>query len=47
MRKVIAAINMTLDGVCDHTQGIADDEIHHHPDLYSSVDGRKRFKIIG
>ncbi|HLT24950.1 MAG TPA: hypothetical protein VK004_07485 [Ignavibacteria bacterium] len=43
MRKVIAAINMTLDGICDHTQGIADDEIH----LYSSVDGRKRFKIIG
>ncbi len=30
MRKVIAAINMTLDGFCDHTAGIADDEIHEH-----------------
>lgn len=30
MRKLIAAINMTLDGFCDHTAGIADDEIHHH-----------------
>ena len=30
MRKVIAAINMTLDGFCDHTAMIADDEIHQH-----------------
>ena len=30
MRKLIAAINMTLDGYCDHTSGIADDEIHQH-----------------
>jgi dihydrofolate reductase len=30
MRKVIAAINMTLDGVCDHTVGIPDEEIHQH-----------------
>jgi dihydrofolate reductase len=30
MRKVIAAINMTLDGFCDHTSGIADEEIHQH-----------------
>jgi len=30
MRKVIAAFNMTLDGVCDHTAGIADEEIHQH-----------------
>lgn len=30
MRKLIAAINMTLDGYCDHTAGIADDEIHEH-----------------
>lgn len=30
MRKVIAAINMTLDGCCDHTTMIADDEIHNH-----------------
>ena len=30
MRKVIAAMNMTLDGFCDHTAMIADDEIHEH-----------------
>ncbi len=30
MRKVIAAINITLDGVCDHTVGVVDEEIHHH-----------------
>lgn len=32
MRKLIAAINMTLDGFCDHTYGIADDELHEHYD---------------
>jgi dihydrofolate reductase len=30
MRKIIAGLNMTLDGFCDHTAGIADDEIHEH-----------------
>ena len=30
MRKLIAAMNMTLDGFCDHTAMIADDEIHDH-----------------
>ncbi len=30
MRKLIAAMNMTLDGFCDHTAGIADDELHEH-----------------
>ena len=30
MRKLIAAINMTLDGFCDHTTLIADEEIHQH-----------------
>jgi len=30
MRKLIAAINMTLDGFCDHDAGIADDELHQH-----------------
>ena len=30
MRKVIAAINMTVDGICDHTAGIPDEEIHQH-----------------
>jgi|SRR5690606_27375473 len=30
MNKVIAAINLTIDGYCDHTAGIPDQEIHHH-----------------
>jgi len=30
MRKLIAAMNMTLDGFCDHTAMIADEEIHEH-----------------
>lgn len=30
MKKVIAAFNMTLDGVCDHTTGIADEDLHKH-----------------
>jgi len=30
MRKLIAAINMTIDGFCDHTSGIPDEEIHQH-----------------
>ena len=30
MRKIIAALNMTLDGICDHTAGIPDVEIHQH-----------------
>jgi dihydrofolate reductase len=30
MRKLIAAINMTLDGFCDHTTAIVDDALHEH-----------------
>ena len=30
MRKVIAAINMTVDGSFDHTSGMPDEEIHQH-----------------
>ncbi|MFT3752083.1 MAG: dihydrofolate reductase family protein [Paludibacter sp.] len=30
MRKLIAGINMTLDGFCDHTAVIPDEEIHQH-----------------
>lgn len=30
MSKLVAAINMTLDGFCDHTAVIADEEIHQH-----------------
>jgi dihydrofolate reductase len=30
MRKLIAGINMTLDGFCDHTAISPDETIHHH-----------------
>ena len=30
MRKIIAALNMSLDGYCDHTIGLPDEEIHQH-----------------
>lgn len=38
MRKVIAAINMTLDGVCDHTAISPDEELHqHYTDLLNNA----------
>jgi dihydrofolate reductase len=38
MRKLIAAINVTIDGFCDHTAGIPDEEIHqHYTDLLNSA----------
>jgi dihydrofolate reductase len=38
MRKLIAAINMTLDGYCDHTAITPDEEIHqHYSDLLSDA----------
>src|SRR6185503_3143838 len=51
MRKLIAAINMTLDGFCDHTAGIADEEIHQHfTELLSSADtviyGRITYQLM-
>src|SRR5688572_17288621 len=51
MRKIIAAINMTLDGVCDHTAGMPDDEIHeHYKDLITEADailyGRITFELM-
>ncbi len=30
MKKVIVSINVTLDGFCDHTAVIADDELHKY-----------------
>jgi len=51
MRKVIAAINMTLDGFCDHTAIIPDEEIHqHYTELLSEGDailyGRITFQLM-
>jgi dihydrofolate reductase len=44
MRKVIAAINMTLDGICDHTTGIPDEDLHHH---YSELLGNAGVILYG
>ena len=51
MRKLIAAMNMTLDGFCDHTVGIPDDEIHeHYNQLLSNADdllyGRITYQLM-
>ena len=51
MRKLIAAMNMTLDGFCDHTSMNADDEIHqHYNDLLSEADtliyGRTTYQLM-
>jgi dihydrofolate reductase len=51
MKKVIAAINMTLDGFCDHTSGVPDEEIHqHYADLLRSADtvlyGRITYELM-
>jgi dihydrofolate reductase len=51
MRKLIAAINMTLDGICDHTAISADEEIHqHYADLLSNGDtvlyGRITYQLM-
>lgn len=51
MRKVIAAINMTLDGYCDHTAVLADEELHQY---YSALldnagiilYGRKTYQLM-
>ncbi len=51
MRKVIAATNITIDGVYDHTEGLADHEIHqHYAELLNSADlilyGRKTYQLM-
>jgi dihydrofolate reductase len=51
MRKIIAAINMTLDGFCDHTAGIPDEEIHqHYTELLNEADailyGRITYELM-
>lgn len=51
MRKVIAAFNMTLDGFCDHTAGLPDEEIHqHYTELLSQGDailyGRITYQLM-
>src|ERR1700693_1008401 len=51
MRNVIFAINITLDGCCDHTKVIADEELlEHYTDLMRDADlqvfGRKTYQLM-
>jgi dihydrofolate reductase len=51
MRNVIFAINITLDGCCDHTKQVADDETHEYfTQLMRDVDllvfGRKTYQLM-
>jgi len=51
MRPLIYAINLTLDGCCDHTKGIPDEELHkYHTKLLRESDtlvyGRKTYDLM-
>jgi len=51
MRNLIFAINTTLDGCCDHTKAIADEELlEHYTHLLRDVDllvyGRKTYQLM-
>ena len=51
MRKVVAAINVTFDGFCDHTAGIANPELHqHYTDLLNNsgavLYGRTTYQLM-
>src|SRR5277367_5920775 len=51
MRKLIFAINTTLDGCCDHTKTIADEKLlEHYTHLLQDVDllvyGRKTYQLM-
>src|SRR5262252_1481793 len=51
MRNVIFAINLTLDGCCDHTKTVADDELlDHYTQLLREaglqVFGRKTYQLM-
>ena len=51
MRNLIYAINITLDGCCDHTKGIVDDELlEYFTQLTREADlqvfGRKTYQLM-
>jgi dihydrofolate reductase len=51
MRNVIYAINITLDGCCDHTKQLVDEEaLEHHTHLLEDFDllvfGRKTYQLM-
>ena len=51
MRNLIFAINLTIDGCCDHTKGIVDEEmLEYHTHLVRDADtfvyGRKTYQLM-
>ena len=51
MRKVVFAINITIDGCCDHTKLGGNEEVHeYHANLLRDVDllvfGRKTYQLM-
>lgn len=51
MRNLIFAINLTIDGCCDHTKGIGSEELHEYfTNLMRDVDllvyGRKTYELM-
>lgn len=54
MRKIIATINLTIDGFCDHTVSLPEEEMHeiheHYRELLSHGDailyGRKTYQLM-
>ncbi len=51
MRKLVAGINMTLDGICDHTVVTPGEDIHqHYSDLLKTADdiiyGRITYQLM-
>lgn len=51
MRKLVFAINITIDGFADHTAGIADDELHDFfTNFLGTIDvtlmGRKTYQLM-
>lgn len=51
MRNVIFAINVTMDGCCDHTKVMSDEEVHNYftrliQDVDLLVFGRKTYQLM-
>jgi dihydrofolate reductase len=51
MRNLILSINVTVDGCCDHTEVIADDELHRYAanlldDCHGLLFGRVTYELF-
>ncbi len=51
MRKIISSINITLDGFCDHTAAVVDDELHLSVNEFMAgadtlLFGRKTYQLM-